>query len=255
MKIRLSLLALGAMLCASAFAQKDTVYVRMDFNANPWNLPTASIIKGWSTVDWDNAPAGSIFSTTTEFPIAVGEGTLKMTLSPSDLDETDYENVYVNGPNYDIDMNGSVMENYLFTYTGSKMTFTAPEDYSMSRVAFETYRTWASGGLSMNPVTNLHTWGPDSAKVVTQVYQGQTYTYEAWSGDSIEWSLPACTSSTRLRYIDFWLIPTSEAAITTIDNDDNREERLYSIDGKLMPADAAPQKGLYIINGRKRWVP
>ena len=172
MKIRLSLLALGAMLCASAFAQQDTVYVRMDFNANPWNHPTASIIKGWSTVDWDNAPAGSIFSKTTEFPIAVGESTLKMTLTPSDLDETDYENVYVNGPNYDIDMDGSVMENFLFTYTGSRMTFTAPEGYSMTRASFEVYRTWASGSLSMNPVTNNHTWGPDSAKVVTQEYLG-----------------------------------------------------------------------------------
>ena len=35
MKIRLSLLALGAMLCASAFAQQDTVYVRMDLNERP----------------------------------------------------------------------------------------------------------------------------------------------------------------------------------------------------------------------------
>lgn len=255
MKIRLSLLALGAMLCASASAQQDTVYVRMDFNANPWNFPTASILKGWSTVDWDNAPAGSIFSKTTEFPIAVGEGTLKMTLTPSDLDETDYENVYVYGPNYDIAMDGSVMENFLFTYTGSKMTFTAPEGFSMSRVSIEVFRTWASGGLSLNPVTNCHTWGPDSAKVVTVVQAGQSYTYDAWSGDSIEWSLPACTSSTRLRYIDFWLLPTSDAAITTIENDNNQEERLYSIDGRLMPANAAPQKGLYIINGRKTLTP
>ena len=123
----------------------------------------------------------------------------------------------------------------------------------MTRASFEVYRTWASGSLSMNPVTNCHTWGPDSAKVVTQEYMGQTYQYDAWSGDSIEWSLPVCTGSTRLRYIDFWLLPTAEAAITTIQSDGNREERLYSIDGKLIPADVAPQKGLFIINGRKKW--
>lgn len=243
----------AATVSASAFAQQDTTFVRMDFNANVWNYPTASIIKGWSTVDWDNAPAGAIFSKTTQFSVPVGESAVKLTLTPSDLDETEYENAYVNGPNYDQKMDGSVVENYLFTFVGSTMTLTAPEGYYMTRVSFNTYRTWSSGSLSTNPVTSEKTWGPDSLKTVLYV-TGQTSTpYPCWEGDSLEWSLPACTGSTRLRHINFWLLPTATSGISAVADDRSASTRtLYNLQGVAL--EGTPAKGFYIDGNKKKIV-
>jgi hypothetical protein len=81
------------------------------------------------------------------------------------------------------------------------------------------------------------------------------YTLDCWTGDSVEWSLPENTGSTRLKYIDFWLLYRKgySAGISQMEADAKSGD-VYSFDGVLLRRDGqlnALPKGVYIVNRRK----
>lgn len=200
-KIFLAALTMAAL---TASAQNDSIQVRMDFNANPWGYAVAIPVgKSYSKVDVDESPADAFYPTDQDFTVDVNGKKLILTVSPSDLDETDYDNCLFY--TYDYDVAEEPRMNVLRMYTGSKMTFKAPEGYRFAKVVFNNYRNWASGGLgSFN-----NTWTPETPFVYDQKNdKGEvTWSSTAWTGTDTEWSTPFCTGSTMLRYIDFWLLP------------------------------------------------
>ncbi len=258
-----SLIALAfAMLSISANAQNDSIRVRMDFNENPWGMATCPYRtndngrKSWSYPSYE--PEAARLTKTTVFEVSACGDKVSVTVTPSDLDETDYDNALVRDENYN---NNDVVETYLYAYTGSKITLKAPKGYYMAKVAFDTYRTWASGGLYSGEVTNSqHVWGPDTVKVRTSMASGVETTIDCWSGDSIEWSLPAVTSCTRLRYIDFWFLPLKgdASAISVVTEEKAKSTVVTRADGMAVRRDERDgdnlmnlPKGVYIVDGKK----
>jgi|GEM_PF-2467150 len=241
-----------ALMSASAATAQDSTYVHFDFNANPWGLPTCGI-SGWSRLDYE--PSTAILSKATELTWDVNGKNLTVTVYPSDLDETDYENAMAKGENYD---NGAT-ETFLYTFTGSYLKFTAPEGMSMAKAAFSTYRRWSNGSLYSSELTDgLHVWGPDSAKTKTVTVAGTEYVYDCWSGDSVEWQLPLCTGQTIFRYIDFWLLPLDRSGITEMKMDDDELVDVVAPNGVVMrrnaersAATADLPKGIYIVDKKK----
>lgn len=258
-----SIIAVAFAICsASAFAENDSIKVRMDFNENPWGMATCPYRtndngrKSWSYPSYE--PEAARLTKTTVFEVPACGDKISVTVTPSDLDETDYDNALVRDENYN---NNDVVETYLYAYTGSKITLKAPKGYYMAKVAFDTYRSWASGGLYSGEATNgLHVWGPDTVKVRTSMASGVETKIDCWSGDSVEWSLPAVTSCTRLRYIDFWLLPCNSDAtvIKAITMEDDNNVIVTHIDGSVVrrcnreddPVADLP-KGVYIVEGKK----
>ena len=257
MRLFYSVLCTFFALCASA--QSDSIKVRLDFNENPWGLPTCPYglnSKGKVTYSYPSyEPKESRLDKTTVFEIPACGDKISMTVTPSDLDETDYDNAMVRDENYD---NGQV-ETFLYTYVGSVATFKAPKGYSMAKVAIEVYRTWASGGLYIGDATNnQHVWGPDSVKTRDYEAGGVIYKLQCWSGDSLEWSLPPVTSSTKFRYIDFWLMPCGDpTAVTTVKNE-NESAEVFDTKGIAVRRSIRREnaleglpKGVYIIDDKK----
>lgn len=258
--IKTLLIALCSMVTLGASAQNDSVHVTMDFNENPWNIPTCSYFvkdngkKSWSYPSYN--PESSRLDKTTVFDIATCGGKLTLTVTPSDLDETDYDNAMVRDEDYD--STESLISTYLYMFTGSTMTFQAPEGYRMAKVKFNTYRSWASGGLSNNDLT----WGPDTAKIFIHYDDKgeETYRVNSWNGDEKCWSTPACTGGTRLRNINFWLLPAGESGITSFATEP-KAVSVVSVNGTVMNGGAKGSdavanlpKGVYIIEGRKHVV-
>ena len=232
----------------SAAAQNDSIKVRMDFNANPWNLPTSEM-RGWGNYADENG----CLPKTTNFDIDVNGETLRMVLTPSDLDETDYDNCMVKGEDYD---DGNKVKTILFTRIGSTMKFIAPASLWMAKVSFNIYRRWSSGGLYSGPTTNNEqVWGKDSVKV--REYPGGV-TVQCWSGDSVEWSLPACTGQTYLHHIDFWLLPRQSASVQEVNAEEAATVDVVTAEGIVVRKNAPRKqslkglrKGLYIVNKKK----
>lgn len=247
-----------AMYALTASAESDSIYVRMDFNENPWGMATCPYFtkdngkKSWGQPSYE--PEEARLATTTVFELPACGDKVTMTVTPSDLDETDYDNALVRDENYD----NSETETFLYMYIGSTMTFKAPKGYRMAKVAFNTYRSWASGGLYTGEATGgLHVWGPDSTKIRTYELGGVQYSYDCWSGDAYEWSLPAVTSATRLRYIDFWFLPADENAVSFV-TEQKKKVNVVRPDGmvvrrgmRLEDAIANLPKGIYIIDDKK----
>lgn len=247
---------LCAMSALSASAQNDSLYVRMDFNANPWGYAVA-IPKGtsYSKVDLDESPAASLLSKDTDFPVKAGDATVTLTVTPSDLDETDYDNCIFYTYDYDADMSGDTRMNVLRMAIGSTMKFKVSEGYRMAKAQFNTFRVWASGSLSS---TNM-TWGPDTVHVYKHLNEKGEVTWEndVWYGDEYNWSTPACTGTTMLRYIDFWVLPVGASGITSVATE-QKPVSVVSIDGTRVrsaanrnDAVANLPKGVYIIDGKK----
>lgn len=242
---------LCGLIAVAAHAQQDSVYVRMSFNENPWNLPVSEM-KGWANYADENG----VLKTTHTFSVDVNGEPLNVVLTPSDLDETDYYNAMVRGEDLD-----GVVKTVLMARTGSTFTFQAPPSMWMAKVAFETYRRWSSGSLYSGDATNnQHVWGKDSVK--TRIYKNGALEeeYECWHGDSVEWGLPVCTGQTYLHYIDFWLLPRGgEAGISEV------EQRaaagrvsVVALNGMVLRRDRPRRDalnglrpGLYIVDGRK----
>lgn len=232
----------------SVYAQSDSIQVRMDFNANPWGLPTSEM-RGWSNY----ADETGCLPKTTNFDIDVNGETLRMVLTPSDLDETDYDNCMVRGEDFD---DGDKVKTILFERTGSTMTFVAPPSLWFAKVAFSTYRRWSSGSLYSGTATNNeHVWGKDSVKVRT--YPGGIEV-ESWHGDSIEWGTPACTGQTYLYHIDFWLLPRQTASVSEISSDKQETVDVTTPEGIVVRRNVSRKqafkglkKGLYIVEKKK----
>lgn len=262
MTIKSLVAAAFAMLSISASADNDSIKVRMDFNENPWGMATCPYRtndngrKSWSYPSYE--PEAARLSKTTVFEVPACGDKISVTVTPSDLDETDYDNALVRDENYN---NNDVVETFLYAFTGSKITLKAPKGYYMAKVAFDTYRTWASGGLYSGEATNnQHVWGPDTVKVRTSMATGVETKVDCWYGDSIEWSLPAVTSCTRLRYIDFWLLPCDgdATAVKAVVDDNDNAVVVTRIDGVVVRRHAREEdavidlpKGVYIIDGKK----
>lgn len=241
----------------SASAQNDSIKVTMDFNENPWNIPTCPYLvkangkKSWSYPSYE--PAESRLDKTTVFEVATCGGKLTMTVTPADLDETDYDNAMVRDEDYD--ETETVIHTFLYMFIGSTMKFDAPKNYRMAKVKFNNYRTWTSGGLSANDLT----WGPDTAKIhINYNDKGEeTYRIDSWYGDATSWSTPAATGGTRLRSIEFWLLPSDPSAIRLAATEQKSFD-VVSVNGTLVrrasnldSAVADLPKGVYIIEGKK----
>lgn len=249
---------LCAMTALTASAQNDSIKVSFDFDENPWNMSTCSYFvkdngkKSWSYPSYD--PASSRLDKVTTFEIATCGDKLTMTVTPSDLDETDYDNALVRDEDYNAAE--TVICTYLYMFTGSKMTFTAPKDFRMAKVKFNTYRSWASGGLSANDLT----WGPDTAKIHIQYNDKgeETYRVNSWDGDAKCWSTPACTGATRLYSVDVWLLPEGTSGVASLLATEQKTVNVVSIGGTLIrsaanrnSAVANLPKGVYIVEGKK----
>lgn len=202
-KIFLAALTMAAL---TASAQNDSIQVRMDFNANPWGYAVAIPVgTSWSKVDLDESPAEAWLSTDTDFTVDVNGKKLTMTVTPTDLDETDYDNCLFNTYDYDVDMSGDTRLTVLRMAIGSSMHFKAPEGYRLAKAEFETLRVWANGGLSGTD----EVWTAETPHIYEQKDKdgNVTWTTDAWYGNDTEWHTPFCTGTTMLRYIDFWLLP------------------------------------------------
>jgi len=242
-------------LCASA--ENDSIKVRMDFNENPWNMATCSYFvkdngkKSWSYPSYE--PEASRLTKTTVFTVPACGDVVTVTVTPSDLDETDYDNAMVRDENYN---NNDIVETYLYAYTGSVISLKAPKGYYMAKVAFDTYRTWACGSLYSSDLTNnQHVWGPDSVKTRISTASGHETELPCWSGDSVEWSLPAVTSCTRLRYIDFWFLPLNGTTSISATEEEKKASNPVRIDGTIFNnKESELPKGVYIIDGKKKLV-
>lgn len=246
---------------AASAQESDSVCVRMDFTANPWEIPACPYglnskgNKSWSVPSYE--PEGSRIDKITIFDVPVGEGKLTMTLTPSDLDETDYDNAMVRDENYDA-AEGTI-ETYLYAYLGSTMTFKAPAGMRMAKVAFNTYRTWASGSLYSGEATGgEHVWGPDSVQIRDVEQAGVVYHLPCWSGTAEEWSLPPTTSCTRLRYITFWLLPLADGIEANEAEDEDETINVTTITGATVRSDARRKEafeglpsGIYMVGSQK----
>jgi hypothetical protein len=253
-----------AFVAMSASAQ-DSTYVRVDFNQNPWNLPVSipnrdkGMVKengkqyNWSVVDDETG----CMTETQAFDWNVDDGKIMLTLTPSNYKLTDYDNAMVK--THDLNEADEPIYTMLWMRAGAQLSFKAPEKMWFAKVVFGEYRNWASGSLYSGEVTdNHHVWGKDSVKTRITTAGGQEYILECWSGDSVEWSLPASTGNTYLKYIDFWLLPRNDAA--GIDEVSMPRERVnvYSINGVVMRRDRLRRDalnglrpGLYIMDGKK----
>lgn len=248
--------AFCAMTALTASAQNDSLYVRMDFNANPWGYTVAIPVgTSYSKVDLDNSPAASLLSKEADFTAKAGDATITMTVTPTDLDETDYDNCLFYTYDYDADMSGETRMNVLRMAIGSTMKFKVSEGYRMAKAKFNSFRVWASGSLSSLDMT----WGPDSV----HVYQNKdnkgevVWENDVWYGDAYNWSTPACTGTTMLRYIDFWVLPDGETAIKNVATE-QKTVNVVSADGALVRSAAKGNnavanlpKGVYIVDGKK----
>lgn len=252
-----------ALMTLTASAQSaDAVYVRVDFNLNPWNLPVSipnrdtAPNNGWG-VSWSLVEdVTGCFTDTHVFDWDVNGEKILLTLTPANYKLTDYDNALVKTHNLDI--TEEPIETMLWMRRGSTLSFKAPESMWFEKIAFNKYRNWANGSLYSSELTNYETiWGKDSVKVRETVSGGQTYRLDCWSGDSVEWSLPECTGNTFLRYIDIWLLPRKTTGINEL-KANSRSVSVSTLDGVLLRRERNHEnafeglrKGIYIVNGKK----
>lgn len=245
-------------LSASAQQTTDSIYVRIDFNLNPWNLPVSIPNRdqpggkgNWALVEDETG----CFEDTHTFDWQVSEGqVIQLVLTPSNWKLTDYMNAMVYTHN--LNETEEPLETMLWMRRGSQLTFKAPQDYWFARVAFDVYRNWANGSLYSGDATNnQHVWGKDSLQ--NKVWEATGDLLPCWSGDSVEWSLPECTGNTYLRYIDVWLLPrTTQPAedpelvgISEVERRKAANREYYDLQGRRL--NAVPRQGIYVTDGRK----
>ncbi len=243
--------------CAIA-EENDSIKLVLDFNANPWGYAVA-IPNGtsWSKVNLDDSPAAAWLSKNTDFTAEKDGVKATMTVTPTDLDETDYDNCLFHTYDYDADMSGDTRLTVLRMAIGSTMKFTAPQGYRMAKVTFDSFRVWASGGISF--LNN--TWGPDSVKVYQNKNDKGELIWEVscWEGDEKAWNTPACTGTTMLRDVTIWLLPLGEEdAIQNVATEKKALVNVTRADGVVVRrnvrrenAVAGLPKGVYMVDDKK----
>lgn len=249
--------AVFTLCAATASAQNDSVKVVMDFDANPWGYAVAEP-KGTSYSKYDlddpaNEPA--YLRKPTDFTAEANGVKVTMTVTPSDIDETDYDNCLFHTFDYDVDMSGDTRINVLRMAIGSTMKFTAPEDYRFAKMEFNNFRTWASGGIG----SFGYTWTAETPHIYQNVNDKGEVTWEvdAWIGDETSWHTPACTGTTMLRNITIWLLPAGSTGISA-SMAESAKVNVTRLDGVVVrknvsskDATAGLANGVYLVDGKK----
>ena len=244
-----------ALMAMTSFAQEknDTTYVMFDFNQNPWNYPVSTKGKGWGP-DYDDE-TGAIFKDT-DFTWPIAEGSSKLitvTCYAVDLDEYPKPAVLWRGGNADIkaaDGSDSIMT-MLFTNNGTTMRFKAPEGYKFGKMLFYNYRSsnFLVGDEYGEEIINdkgfketLRCWVPESPKV-------NSNDFEIWQGDATNILFVYQYFSAHFMKIDIRLVPNEDTGISDSKTAQQKSEALFDLQGRRL--NAAPSKGLYIVDGKK----
>lgn len=229
----------------------------MDFDANPWGYAVAEP-KGtsYSKVDLDNpANEPAYLKKATDFTAEANGVKVTMTVTPTDIDETDYDNCLFHTFDYDVDMSGDTRTTVLRMAIASTMQFKAPEGYRFAKMTFSNFRVWGSGGIASFD----YTWTAETPHVYQQLNDKGEVTWEvdAWIGDETSWHTPGCTGTTMLRNINFWLLPTGSTGITA-SKAENAQVNVTRLDGVVVrknvsskDATSGLSNGVYLVDGKK----
>lgn len=244
-----------ALMAMTSFAQEqnDTTYVMFDFNLNPWNYPVSTAEKGWGP-DYDDE-TGAIFKDTDfTWPITEGSSDLvTVTCYAVDLDEYTKPAVLcrrtcVNAGIQAADGSDSIMT-MLFTNPGTTMRFKAPEGYKFGKMLFYNYRSanFLVGDEYEETYINdkglketFKVWVPESPKV-------NQYDVNIWEGDATNILFNYPYFSAHFMKIDMRLVSDGSAGIKEAVLP--KSEALFDLQGRRL--NAAPNKGLYIVDGKK----
>lgn len=252
-----------AMMAMTSFAQEqnDTTYVMMDFTQNPWNYPVTEVTKGWSPdlKDWDT-PGAILENKDFSWPISEGSSEkIKVTLYAVDLDES--ERVSVLGSiesGAEAASLGVTTEKMIVLYTvpGTTMRFEAPQGYKFGKMVFYNYRS--SNFLVGSEYEETHEyvydnttftqtlkfWTPNSPKI-------SQYEMNIWEGDEKNILFNYPYFSAHFVKIDIRLVSDGTAGISEIKNEDRKEGRVFTLDGRSISKSNALRKGVYVANGKK----
>jgi len=253
-----------ALMSLTAFAQEqnDTTYVMFDFNANPWNYPLTTAMKGWGPSYDDET--GAIFEDR-DFTWPVADGSDKLvtvTVTAVDLDEYNKPAVYACVDN---DIEGEITGytgekiNVLFTNPGTTMRFKAPDGYKFGKLVFYNFHvpnfmvgeeyeeefSYEYGGNTFKH--KLKVWTPVSPKK-------NQYGYDIWDGDdkNILFNYPYFTA--HFMKIDIRLVPDGTTGINRVQKVQQPSGIVTALDGRTFSSDAGLHKGVYIVNGKKHVV-
>ena len=252
-----------AMMAMTSFAQEanDTTYVMMNFTQNPWNYPVREITSGWKPdyKDWD-APGAILNDTDFSWPIAEGSSAkVKVTLYAVDTEESEQVAVYGN-----VEINAAEASSYgitdqkvniLYTVSGTRLRFEAPEGYKFGKMVFYTYRNanflvgdeydeeyeYEYNGSTFKQ--KLKVWKPTAPKK-------NQYDFAIWEGDEKNILFNYPYFSAHFVKIDIRLVPDGSAGIKEMENGKlEMDNEVYDLQGRQVKN---PQRGsIYIVNGRK----
>jgi len=244
---------LMAMMASLSFAQEknDTTVVKMDFNLNPWELPTSAMKKNPGTVDKDDETGATPLMNGYTFNWPVGDDTneeIKLVLAPWDSDEYEYPSAYMGKGGHNF-MNDSVMT-YLCLRAGAAYSFVAPPSKYILKAEFYTYSMFGTGygGIYHDETLGAHVWGKDS--VQTYSHLGTEYTI--WTGDSVKANFFSAGTTTLMNIV-FYLLPRGEEVVEAIHEPENmpvttKEVSLFDLQGRRVNF---AKKGIYIVGNKK----
>lgn len=256
---------LFALMAITSFAQEknDTTYVMFDFNANPWNYPVTTTIKGWYP-DYDDS-TGHI-TKDTDFPWPLYEGaTAKVciTVYPPYIDPEEGTTVKYPVYAYCEENNDGVIAkehpkyNMLFTYSGTTMRFKAPEGYKFGKMLFYFYKSSyflldTEEEIEYEREGTIHKdkfliWIPSTPKV-------NKNGLNCWEGDESNiFFNNAVYFKANFMKIDMRLVPDGTAGIQEIQAKGSHEGAAVGLDGRAVNTTnpASLRKGIYVIDGKK----
>ena len=257
------LFALVAMV-SSAQVQNDTVYVMVDFNANPWNYLAPDVTSGWSpSLKYDNDFEGLIWSERSfAWPLAAGsDQKVDIIVYPGDPDE------YKSGPafaTYDFDeaeaagfLEKPGKRALLYTASGTTMRFKAPAGYKFGKMLFYTFRNsnflvgseyeeyYKYTYNDEDRESTLKCWTPASPK-------RNAYDYDSWEGDETNILFNYPYFSAHFVKIDIRLVPDGVSSVKSqMAGAQQQPAALYDLQGRRLQT--APRRGVYV-DGAKKFV-
>ena len=249
-----------AMMALTSFAQEqnDTTYVMIDFNANPWNMPLTTEMKGWGP-NYDDETGAIFVDTNFTWPIAEGsDKQVVVTVYAVDLDEYTKPAVYAKVDN---DGEGEAAGytsdkiNVLFTNPGTTMRFKAPDGYKFGKMVFYNFHTpnFLVGDdyeeehiyvLNNSEFKHkLKFWTPSSPKK-------NQYEYDIWDGDETNVLFNYPYFNAHFMKIDIRLVSNVSTGICDkpVAVQQSSPATIYDLQGRRVEN---AKKGLYISNGKK----